>query len=187
VLAKFAVACNESGVRLREGGVRDEQVTFEEFLTDRLPALIRYSTALAGDPDTGADVLQDVLLKAQARWTRIVVLQVPEAYIRKMVINELVSTRRRLTARLRRERLHPPVSVEDRSEQFAEREALMRLIRALPDRQRIVIALRYFEDMADGDIAVLMGCNIATVRSQASRALATLRGVAALEPSLEEQ
>lgn len=162
------------------------QVTFEDFLAARLPALTRYSTALAGDPDSGADVLQDVLLKVQPRWSRIGALDTPEAYVRKMIINELVSTRRRLTARLRRERVQLPVAVDDRSEQLAQREALVQLIRLLPTRQRIVIVLRYFEDMADGDIAALLGCSLGTVRSQASRALATLRGIATPELSMEE-
>jgi RNA polymerase sigma-70 factor (sigma-E family) len=175
------------GAQLREYGVREKPVTFEEFVTTRLAALTRYSTALAGDPDTGADVLQDVLLKAQQRWSRIVASGAPEGYIRKMVINELISTRRQIIARLRRERAHLPVPVDDRSEQLAERDVLVQLIQALPTRQRIVIVLRYFEDMADSDIAALLGCSVVTVRSQASRALATLRRVGTLELSLEEQ
>ncbi|UWP87554.1 SigE family RNA polymerase sigma factor [Dactylosporangium fulvum] len=160
-------------------------MTFEEFLAARLPALTRYSTALAGDPDTGADVLQDVLVKAQPRWARIAAADEPEAYVRRMVINELISTRRRFLARLRRERAHVPEPVADGTEQRADRDALVQLIRALPTRQRIVIVLRYFEDMADADIAALLGCSPVTVRSQASRALATLRGIAA--PSLLEE
>lgn len=162
-------------------------MTFEEFVAGRLAVLTRYATALAGDPDTGADVLQEVLLRAQQRWPRIVASGVPEAYVRKMVVNELISTRRNVMARLRRERAHLPAPLDDRSEQFAEREALVRLIRALPARQRVVIVLRYFEDMADADIAALMGCSVVTVRSQASRALAALRRVTSLEPLLEEQ
>ena len=162
-------------------------MTFEEFLATRLAVLTRYSAALAGDPDTGADVLQDVLLKAQPRWSRIAAREAPEAYVRRMIINELTSTRRRITARLRRERAQPPVPVDDCSERLAEREALVRLIQALPTRQRIVIVLRYLEDMADSDIATLLGCSLVTVRSQASRALATLRRVGTPELSLEER
>ena len=159
--------------------MRQEPLTFEEFLAARLPALTRYATALAGNPDTGADALQDVLVKVQPRWTRIVALDQPESYVRRMVINELISARRRIVARLRRESAHVAEPVADGSEQRADRDALVRLIRALPTRQRIVIVLRYFEDMADADIAALLGCSPGTVRSQASRALATLRGSAA--------
>ncbi|MEU7869086.1 hypothetical protein [Dactylosporangium sp. NPDC049140] len=116
--------------------MRGESLTFEEFLAARLPALSRYATALAGDPDTGADVLQDVLLKAQPRWSRIAALEEPEAYVRRMVINELVSARRRILARRRRESTHVPAPVADGSDQRADRDALVRLVRALPARQR---------------------------------------------------
>ncbi|MET7417696.1 SigE family RNA polymerase sigma factor [Dactylosporangium sp. NPDC005555] len=164
-------------------------MTFEEFVAVRLPALLRQATALAGDPHLAEDVVQDVLIKAQPRWARICELDVPERYVRKMIVNELLSARRRVAAAIRRERAQPPVreQEQDRAEQVTQRDALVRLIRALPPRQRIVIALRYYEDMADGDIAALMGCSLATVRSQASRALAKLRSVAELQPVQEER
>ncbi|BCJ68964.1 SigE family RNA polymerase sigma factor [Polymorphospora rubra] len=162
-------------------------MTFEEFVAARLPALLRYATVLAGDPHQAEDIVQDVLVKAHPRWARIGSLDLPESYVRRMIVNELVSTRRRVTARLRRERVHPPDPVDDRTETVAQRDALVRLIRALPTRQRIVIALRYLEDMADADIAELLDCSVATVRSQASRALVSLRGTATLEPLKEQR
>ncbi|MCG5445550.1 SigE family RNA polymerase sigma factor [Micromonospora sp. NIE79] len=162
-------------------------MTFEEFVAVRLPALLRQATALAGDPHLAEDVVQDVLIKVQPRWMRIRELDLPELYIRKMIVNELMSARRRVAAAIRRERVQPPIQEKDRAELVVQRDALLRLIRALPPRQRIVIALRYYEDMADGDIAVLMGCSVATVRSQASRALAKLRSVAELEPARGEE
>ncbi|GAA2349516.1 SigE family RNA polymerase sigma factor [Dactylosporangium salmoneum] len=164
------------------------RVTFEEFLGARLAALSRYATALAGDPDTGADILQDVLIKAQPRWARIAAMDSPEAYVRRMVINELTSARRQVAARLRREWANhsaPPAGL-DVDERVAQRDALVRMIRQLPTKQRIVVVLRYLEDMSDADIAVLMGCSLVTVRTQASRALATLRGIAP-QPSLEQR
>jgi RNA polymerase sigma-70 factor (sigma-E family) len=162
-------------------------MTFEEFVALRLPALIRQATVLAGDPHVAEDVVQDVLVKAQPRWTRIGELDVPESYLRKMIVNELLTVRRQVAARMRRERAHLPTTVGDRAEQVAERDALVRLIKALPARQRIVIALRYFEDMADADIAELLGCRLTTVRSQASRALATLRATSMQKQAIGEE
>lgn len=157
-------------------------MTFEDFVASRLPALLRHATVLAGDPHVAEDVVQDVLVVAHARWARISRLDAPESYLRKMIVNELVSTRRRMIARMRRERGHPPPGPADHSEHVVQRSALVQLIRRLPPRQRIVIALRYFEDMADADIAEVLGCSLGTVRSQASRAIRTLRESAALEP-----
>jgi RNA polymerase sigma-70 factor (sigma-E family) len=163
------------------------RVTFEEFVALRLDALMRQATALAGDPALAEDVVQDVLVKAQPRWSRIGDLDVPEAYLRRMIINELSSARRRVRARLRREQAHRPEPVSDRTDQIAEHDALVQLIRTLPVRQRIVIVLRYFEDMADADIAEVMGCRLATVRSHAARGLTALRAAATPELAREER
>lgn len=160
-------------------------MTFEQFVAARLPALLRQATVLAGDPHLAEDVVQDVLLKAQAKWSWIVAVDGQDAYLRRMIINELVSTRRRVFARLRRERTQFADRVDDRSEQLAQRDALVRGIKALPARQRIVIALRYFEDLPDTEIAALLGCGVGTVRSHASRGLARLRDVTVLEQSME--
>ena len=160
---------------------------FEEFVALRLDALMRQATALAGDPSLAEDVVQDVLVKAQPRWSRIGALDMPEAYLRKMIINELSSARRSLRARLRREQVNRPEPVSDRTEQFAQHDALVQLLRTLPVRQRIVLVLRYFEDMADADIAEVMGCRLATVRSHAARGLTALRAVATHELAQEER
>lgn len=162
-------------------------MTFEEYVAVRLPALLRQATALAGDPHVAEDVVQDVLVKAQSRWARIRDMDVPDAYLRKMIVNELMSARRRAAAAVRRERVTRPIPAEDGTDLVVQRDVIRQVIRALPSRQRIVIALRYYEDMADGDIAELMGCSVATVRSQASRALAKLRGLAVLQPVSEEE
>ncbi|GAA0598911.1 hypothetical protein HPO96_21545 [Kribbella sandramycini] len=45
----------------------------------------------------------------------------------------------------------------------------------LPTKQRAAVVLRYYEDLPDADIAVILGCSPATVRSQIHRALASLR------------
>ena len=45
----------------------------------------------------------------------------------------------------------------------------------LPRKQRAVVVLRYVEGLSDREIADLLGCSEVTVRSHASRALATLR------------
>jgi RNA polymerase sigma factor (sigma-70 family) len=66
--------------------------------------------------------------------------------------------------------------VADQTSRYAEREAMMGRITALPRRQRAVIVLRYYENLTDAEIAGVLGCAEATVRSHAARALTTLRG-----------
>lgn len=161
-------------------------MTFEEYVAARLPVLLRQATVLAGDAHVAEDVVQDVLIKVQPRWERIRELDMPDAYLRKMIINELLSARRRVAATLRRERVQWPAPAQDDADVVVQREAILQVIRTLPVRQRIVIALRFYEDMADCDIAAVLGCAEGTVRSQASRALAKLRETVVSRPVRED-
>jgi RNA polymerase sigma-70 factor (sigma-E family) len=154
-------------------------LTFEEFVSTRLGALVRYATVVTWDPHLAEDITQNVLVTAQARWSRIGRMDAPEGYIKRMVVNEFLSWRRRRAARLiplSRELLDGVMApVPDPTGVRDERDAMMRLIGALPPRQRAVIALRFYEDMSFDEIADLMGCRAVTVRTHLARALASLR------------
>ena len=58
------------------------------------------------------------------------------------------------------------------------RDALVRLLRQLPPRQRAVIVLRYWEQRTEAETAALLGCSEGTVKSAASRGLRRLRELA---------
>ena len=153
-------------------------MTFEEFVSARLGALVRYATVVTWDPHLAEDITQNVLVRAQARWSRISALEAPEHYLKRMVVNEFLSWRRRRAARsipLTGEvlaGLMPPAP--DPTAPRDERDAMLRLIATLPPRQRAVIALRFYEDLPTDQIAEILGCRAVTVRTHLSRALAAL-------------
>ncbi len=101
----------------------------------------------------------------------------PEAYVRRMVVNEIIGSRRH--GWRRRERPHelvePPGASPSPETGVVERDAVWAAVRALPVRQRAVIVLRYYEDLSEQEIADALGCSRGTVKSQASAALASLR------------
>ena len=70
-------------------------MTFDEFAGAQLQAVLRFATALTGDPDLAKDLAQEVLIRVSGRWQQIGQLDRPEAYVRKMVVNEYLSWRRR--------------------------------------------------------------------------------------------
>jgi RNA polymerase sigma-70 factor (sigma-E family) len=157
-------------------------VTFEQFAVARLPSLVRYAIVLTGDRYLAQDIVQEVLARAQVRWRRISAADSPEAYVRRMVLNEYLSWRRSWAAR----KVHPVGErlvdiddarggVHDHAQGVVEADELWARLAMLGRRQRAVLVLRYYEQMDDEAIADLLGCAPATVRSHASRALKTLR------------
>ena len=72
---------------------------FEAFATARLPDLLRYATALTGDRELAADLVQDVMTRAFARWPRIRRTETPDRYLERMITNAHLSHRRRWSVR----------------------------------------------------------------------------------------
>lgn len=58
---------------------------FELFVRTRGPRLLRVAHLLTGDRHRGEDLLQDVLVKTYARWSRI--RGDPDAYVRQGLLN----------------------------------------------------------------------------------------------------
>ena len=150
---------------------------FEEWFRQELPRLLRLATALSGSPDSAQDLVQDVLIRVEQRWAKLSALDHRDAYIRRMLVNEYLSHRRKFSRLV----LRPTVDPVDRgagvdlAEQHADRAALSEALTRLPRRQRAVLVLRYYDDADDITIGRLLGCRPSTVRSHASRALKALR------------
>ncbi len=157
-------------------------VTFEQFALARLSSLLRYAVVLTGDHELAQDVVQEVLARAQVKWRRIVQVESPEAYVRRMVLNEYLSWRRSWATRHVHavgERIveidDARGGVRDHADDVVEADELWKRLATLGRRQRAVLVLRYYEQLDDEAIADLLGCSPVTVRSHASKALKTLR------------
>ncbi len=147
---------------------------FSEFVAAAMPGLLRYGHALTGNPHDAADLVQGALEKIGSRWAVIVrKTGDPLAYARRTMANSHVSRWRRT----RRESLvsEIPDTAANRERYSFEDEPLWQALRDLPSRQRAVIVLRYYEGLSEGEIANTLGVTAGTVKSQASKAMATLR------------
>lgn len=151
-------------------------MTFEEYALARGAALLRFARVLTADEHRAEDLVQDVLAKVYASWRRISLLEHPDLYVRRMLVNAYTSWWRRAVNReLAVAEPAATSSVEDTASESAERDAIWRLVLQLSPRQRTIIVLRYYEDYDDATIAELMQCRPGTVRTQARRALAKLQ------------
>jgi RNA polymerase sigma-70 factor (sigma-E family) len=155
----------------------DEQ--FQEFMRGRWPAMVRLAYGLTGDLGHAEDVAQAAFARAYASWPRVQATGDPDAYVRRIVINcnNTRFRKRRVTERLvdavPEPAAHPSPGPQDA---LGDSDALLTALRALGPRQRAVIVLRFWMDMSEAETAAALNCSVGTVKSQASRALAALRG-----------
>jgi RNA polymerase sigma-70 factor (sigma-E family) len=151
---------------------------FREFMHARWPVMVRLAYGLTGDQGHAEDVAQAAFARAYASWPRVSRSGNPDAYVRQIVINE---NRNRFRKQRVTERLtdSPPESGTapwaDATRRFEERSAMIAALQRLGPRQRAVIVLRYWMDLTEHETATALNCSVGTVKSQASRALATLR------------
>jgi RNA polymerase sigma-70 factor (sigma-E family) len=150
-------------------------VTFDEFAATRLDVVLRFAVVLTNDRGLAEDVVQEVLIRAHQRWAQIGAMEHPEAYVRRMVVNEFLSWRRKWARYVPQADVEPATIQADHADAQAERATLLAEVAKLPRRQRAVLVLRYYEGLSDAQIAEVLGCAETTVRGYAFRGLAALR------------
>lgn len=161
----------------------DGPAKFDDFVASRSAALSKTAYLLTGDHHLAQDLVQTALARTAAHWHRVADGS-PEAYARRVMVNERVSWWRR--RRYMVEVLSDPEkltesganAIADPSEGVVRRETVMAALARLPARQRAVIVLRFFDDLTEAVAAEQLGCSIGTVKSQTHAALATLRSFA---------
>lgn len=131
-------------------------------------AMVRVAVLLVGSRQVAEEIVQDAFSVVLERWDG---LDRPGAYLRAVVVNGCRMALRRRDTERRHERLDPPFPVDAPAGLVELHDAL----RSLPERQRCVIVLRYVADRSDAEIADVLGCRPATVRSLAHRGLTRLR------------
>ena len=148
---------------------------FAAFVTARWGALYRLAYLLTASPTSAEDLLQSTLEKAYVNWSRIGRMEYAESYVRRMLANTLFSGRRRAWHREQPWDELPEVVGDSLEVPVLDRSLLWPLVCALPDRQRAVIVLRYYEDLTEAQIADVLGCAPGTVKSQSFAGIGALR------------
>jgi RNA polymerase sigma-70 factor (ECF subfamily) len=148
---------------------------FRDFVVARSAALLRTAYLLAGDWATAEDLLQTALTKTYLAWKRLGEIEAVEPYARRVLVNTATSWWRRRWHGEKPTEVLPERAAPDQLEEQLERDVLWRHVKALPARQRAVLVLRFYEDMSEAQTAALLNISAGTVKSQTSRALATLR------------
>lgn len=154
-----------------------DEDSFEAFVLAHGPELVGFARRLTLDHHRAEDIVQDVLARIGLSWGKVSGVDDVRAYVHKAVLNDFLSWRRRLSSHERPADLswHHGEQVPGVDDRVAARDHLRLALARLPRVQRAVLVLRYYHDRPDSEIAQLLGCREATVRSHARRALLALR------------
>ncbi len=155
---------------------QDRDAEFSAYMTARQPTLLRTAYLLTGDRHAAEDLVQTALAKLYLSWDKVQRREAVDGYVRRILVNEHNSLwrrawrRREVSTDFVPDRAGPPDRVDD-----GDGAALWEFVQTLPRKQRAVIVLRYYEELSEAETADVLGISIGTVKSQASRALASMR------------
>jgi RNA polymerase sigma factor (sigma-70 family) len=148
------------------GNVSSQPQPVETVYRSSRLALTRLAYLLVGDRSEAEDIVQNVFTTAVARWDTI---EDPAAYLRSAVVNRANDVHRRSF------RSGAVPTGIDATTGEPEVDEMWSFVQALPTTQRAVVVLRFYEDLALADIALLLERPPSTVRSDLRRALTKLR------------
>jgi len=156
----------------------------EAFVRRAAPRLLRVAHALTGRSADAEDIVQEALARVCAAWPRLRSDGNLDAYARRTLVNLFLNEQRRRRNERRVVVLLGAMPPPEPAPSAALTDAL-HLLDALPPKQRAAVALRYVADLDDQAIAHALACSPATVRSQISRALESLRRLDGVKGSVD--
>ena len=153
---------------------RDVEEEFADFVRVVSPRLLTSAWMLSGDPHVAEELVQESLARVYTHWRRARADN-PVTYARRVLVN-LHTDRWR---KRRREVLTDTLPETDQSPGHGDRVDLaldlVRVLQALPRRERECVVLRHYLDLSEKDAATTLGVSTGTVKSSTSRGLAALR------------
>ena len=146
---------------------------FEAYFAERVAGLRRAAYLLTGNWHDAEDVVQAAFVRLYAVWHRVRP-DSTDAYVRKVLVNVFLSSKRGQPARERPVPDVPDTTVT--TESLTEARLDMReALASLTPSQRAVVVLRYWEGLSVAETAAALGISAGTVKSQMHRAVLAMR------------
>jgi RNA polymerase sigma-70 factor (sigma-E family) len=147
--------------------------------------LVRLAAVLVRDTPTAEEVVQEAFIAMHDGWHRLKDPDKALAYLRQAVVNRSRSVlRHRVVVEKNAPKPAPDMpSAEHGALVLLERSAVVAALRALPERQREAIILRYYVDLSEAEIAATMGISRGAVKSHTARGMAALRSALESNPA----
>lgn len=172
-----AAGSEQGGAQGEHPAVAEDHITeFTAYVRERRASLYATAYHLTGDRYEAEDLLQSALFSTYRAWGRITDKAAVGGYLRRTMTNLHISAwRRRKVAEYPTEELPETVGDTDAMGGTELRAVLWQALAKLPENQRTMLVLRYYEGRTDPEIADVLGISVGTVKSSIWRALRRLR------------
>lgn len=166
-----------SSYREESGERRDaSEAEFTAYVQERRASLYATAYHLTGDRFEAEDLLQSALFSTYRAWDRISDKAAVGGYLRRTMTNLHISAwRRRKLNEYPTEELPETVGDHDAMRGTELRAVLWQALARLPELQRTMLVLRYYEGRTDPEIADILNISVGTVKSSIWRSLRRLR------------
>lgn len=144
---------------------------FSEFVAARWPRLVRSAVLLGCSSPEAEDLVQGVLERCLAKWSKVEKAADRDAYVHRMLLNAFTSSRRRRWTGERPTAVLPETATADDTSRVDDTDAFTRALARLPYDQRAAVVLRYYAHLSEQQMATVLGVAPGTVKSRLSRAL----------------
>jgi RNA polymerase sigma-70 factor (sigma-E family) len=167
----------EAGERRADRTGQDAEAAFTAYVRERRASLYATAYHLTGDRFEAEDLLQSALFSTYRAWDRITDKAAVGGYLRRTMTNLHISAwrRRKLSEYPTEELPETPSADHDAMRGTELRAVLWQALARLPEPQRTMLVLRYYEGRTDPEIADILGISVGTVKSSIWRTLRRLR------------
>lgn len=157
---------------------------FEQSVTREYDRLRRIAVSLTGNPHDADDLMQDTFAKLLVNWRKVRSTDSPTRYARRVMTNVFLTGKRRRasTEIVSTEAVDQKSESADPTAESVRRHDLLSAVLQLPPNQRVVIVLRYLEDLPVAEVAQIVGKREGAVRGICHRGLESLRETPARAP-----
>jgi RNA polymerase sigma-70 factor (sigma-E family) len=166
----------DGGAAAQSGRKTASEVDFTAYVNERRAALYATAYHLTGNRHEAEDLLQSALFSTYRAWDRISDKAAVGGYLRRTMTNLHISAwRRRKLNEYPTEEIPETAADVDTMSGTELRAVLWQALARLPEMQRTMLVLRYYEGRTDPEIADLLGISVGTVKSSIWRSLRRLR------------
>ncbi|MEV6182478.1 SigE family RNA polymerase sigma factor [Streptomyces sp. NPDC052016] len=152
------------------------EAEFTAYVQERRASLYATAYHLTGDRFEAEDLLQSALFSTYRAWDRISDKAAVGGYLRRTMTNLHISAwRRRKLNEYPTEELPETPGDTDAMRGTELRAVLWQALARLPELQRTMLVLRYYEGRTDPEIAEILDISVGTVKSSIWRSLRRLR------------